>query len=235
MRRGRAAAAAALAAAVALAAVPALAEEPGRLTVIGRASADVVPDTAAVSVAVERRAPSAGAALDQNSQAAGRVVALAKDLGAEVSTSAVTLQPVMRPVREATGAFREVPDGYEATNAVEIRLSDPGRLGDLLRRLTEGGADRIGGVTFGLRDASAAEDEVRAGAMRDAIRQAETLARAGAFRLGRIERVLAPPRDAGAAPVARMRAAGAAKQAVPVAAGTVAVNAAVEVTWSIAP
>ncbi|ACL56703.1 SIMPL domain-containing protein [Methylobacterium nodulans] len=214
---------------------PAAAEDPGRISVIGRASAEVPPDHASVEIAVERRAPSAAAALDQNSEAARKLIAFAKEFGAEVSTSAVTLRPVTRPVRDPNGPVREVPDGYQATNAVQIRLTDLGRLGELMRRTLDGGADRIGGVTFGLRDAAKAESEVRKAAVKDAIRQAETLAEAAGLRLGRIETIVSPARSEPPVYAGRAFAAKARGPSVPVEAGTVEVSATVEVTWVIAP
>ncbi|MFE1599160.1 SIMPL domain-containing protein [Methylobacterium sp. ID0610] len=215
-----------------LAAGPAAADEPGRISVIGRASAEVPADTASVEIAVERRAPSAAAALDRNSEAARKVAAFAKEFGAEVATTAVTLRPVTRPSRDPNGA--EVPDGYQASNAVQIRLADLGRLGELMRRTLDGGADRIGGVTFGLRDAAKAEGEARAAAVKDAIRQAETLAEAAGLRLGRIERIVSPARSEVPVYAGRAFAAKARAPSVPVEAGTVEVGATVEITWVIA-
>ncbi|ACA19140.1 protein of unknown function DUF541 [Methylobacterium sp. 4-46] len=230
MRRALAAAALAL-----LLAGPAAAQEAGRIRVIGRASTALPPDEVTVTIAVERRGPSAAAALDQNSEAARRLIDLAKEFGAEVSTSAVTLQPLTRPAREPGGTVRDAPDGYLAVNAVQIRLAEPGRLGDLMRRTVDGGADRINGVSFGLRDPARAEDEARAAAVADAVRQAETLARAASLRLGRIEAIVSPPRSDAPVPLGRAFAAKARGPAVPIEAGTVEVSAAVEVTWTIAP
>ncbi|MET7245123.1 SIMPL domain-containing protein [Methylobacterium sp. EM32] len=221
---------------------PALAEDgPGRISVIGRATREVAPDFATVEIAVESRGQTPTAALDQNSAAARKVVELAGEFGIagpDLATAAVSLRPVSKTVREPGGQMRDVPDGYQASNAVSVRVRDLKRLGAVMRRLLDGGADRIGGVAFGLSDPSQTENAVRADAVRDGKRQAETLAEAAGTRLGRLESLVSPPRETAPAPMhARAFAAKAAPGglAVPVEPGTLTVEAAVEVTYRVAP
>ncbi|KMO13749.1 hypothetical protein SQ03_21150 [Methylobacterium platani JCM 14648] len=216
-------------------------EAPGRISVIGRASREVAPDFATVEVAVESRGATPAAALDQNSAAARKVAELAGEFGIkgpDLATAAVSLRPLAKTVRDPGGEMRDVPDGYQATNAVSLRVRDLTRLGALMRRMIDGGADRIGGVSFGLADPGQAENAVRADAVRDARRQAETLAEAAGTRLGRIESLVSPPREGAAVPMhARSFAAKAAPGgvAVPIEPGTLTVEAVVEATYQAAP
>jgi uncharacterized protein YggE len=214
---------------------------PGRISVVGRASREVAPDFATVEIAVESRGPTPAAALDQNSTAARKVAELAGEFGIagpDLATASVSLRPGSKTVREPGGQMRDVPDGYQASNAVTVRVRDLKRLGALMRRLLDGGADRIGGVAFGLAEPGQSENAVRAEAVRDARRQAETLAEAAGLRLGRLESIVSPPREGAPAPVhsrayaAKMSAGGV---AVPVEPGTLTVEAAVEVTYMVAP
>ncbi|WP_298955632.1 SIMPL domain-containing protein [uncultured Methylobacterium sp.] len=226
--------------AVLLLAGPAAAEEPGRIVVTGQASAEVAPDFATVEVAVETRGATPAAALDQSSAAAAKVVALAREFGAagpDVATTAVVLRPATRSQRDPNGSVREVADGYQAVNAVRIRLRDLPRLGALVRRIIDTGADRINGIGFGLLDPARAEAGIEAEAVRDARRRAETLADAAGLRLGRVERITTSPQGAVPPPypMARALAAKAPGASVPVEPGTVEVAASVEVTWAIAP
>ncbi|KTS25295.1 hypothetical protein NS228_04705 [Methylobacterium indicum] len=221
---------------------PAFADEPpGRIGVIGRASREVAPDFATVEVAVESRGATPAAALDQNSAAARKVVELAGEFGItgpDLATAAVSLRPATKTVRDPGGQMRDVPDGYQATNAVSVRVRDLKRLGALMRRLLDGGADRIGGVAFGLTDPGQAENAVRADAVRDAKRQAETLAEAAGLRLGRLESLVSPPLQGAAMPMqARAFAAKGVPGglAVPVEPGTLTVEASVEATYAVAP
>ena len=214
----------------------------GRISVVGRARSEVAPDFAAVEIGVEVRGATPAAALDGASTAAKALLALAAEFkvpDADLGTSAVTLQPVTRSVRQADGSFAEKPDGYRAANTVRVRLADMGRLGDLMRRALETGANRIEGVSFGLRDPDAAESAVRVAAMKDATAQAARLAEAAGITLGRVLAIRSPA-GAGSpayppmpAPMARLAKATGAP--VPLVAGTIETAAEVSATFAIAP
>ena len=213
----------------------------GRISVVGRARSEVAPDFASVEIGVEVRGATPAAALDGASTAAKALLALAAEFkvpDADLGTSAVTLQPVTRSVRQADGSFTEKPDGYRAANTVRVRLADMGRLGDLMRRALDGGANRIDGVGFGLRDPDAAESAVRSAAMKDARLQAERLAEAAGVTLGRVVSIQSPatassPPIAFAAPAPMRAKRGGAP--VPLVAGTIETAADVAATFAIAP
>jgi hypothetical protein len=225
-------------------ALPAVAQDggappEGRITVIGRARAELVPDFASVEIGVETRAKTPSAALDGTSKAAAGIIALAGSFGvadADVGTSAVTLQALTRPLRQPDGTIAEQADGYRAANVVRIRLADMGRLGELMRRALDAGANRIEGVGFGLKDPDGAEADLRVSAMKDAVAQAGRLAEAAGLRLGAVIAIQSPPQ--GAAPPAFASAAPLrAKRglAVPLAAGAIEAGADVAATFAIRP
>lgn len=232
----------ALAAALMLAlAVPAAADEEGRIRVIGRASAERAPDFASVEVGVESRGATPAAALDAASRAAKGVIASAREMGvpeADIGTTSITLQARTRTVHQPDGTVREQPDGYTAGNLVRVRLSEMGKLGELLRRALDSGANRIDGIAFGLRDPSAAEADVQSAAMKDARAQAERLAEAAGVRLGPALAITSPPRSEGARPMPYAMAAKAAaprgRTAVPIEAGSIETAAEVEAVFAIA-
>jgi uncharacterized protein YggE len=213
----------------------------GRISVVGRARSESAPDFAAVEIGVEAKGATPAAALDAASAAVRAVLTLAAEFKvpeADLRTSAVTLQPVTRSIRQPDGSFAEKPDGYRATNSVRVRLSDMARLGDLMRRALDGGANRIDGVGFGLRDPEAAEAAMRGAAMKDARAQAEQLAQAAGVNLGRVVSIQSPatgtaPPMAFAAP-APMRAKRGGTP-VPLVAGTIETGAEVSATFAIAP
>ena len=116
------------------------------------------------------------------------MIALAAEFGVkegDIGTTAVTLQPVTRTIRQPDGTVTEKSDGYRAANQVRLRLAEMGRLGDLMRRALDAGANRIDSVAFGLNDPDAAASAVRVAAMKDASAQAARLAEAAGVRLGR--------------------------------------------------
>ncbi|MGU3360635.1 SIMPL domain-containing protein [Methylobacterium sp. M6A4_1b] len=213
----------------------------GRISVVGRARSEVAPDFASVEIGVEARGATPAVALDGASTAAKAILVLAAEFQvpeADLGTSAVTLQPVTRSVRQSDGTFTEKPDGYRASNTVRVRLADMGRLGDLMRRALDGGANRIDGVSFGLRDPDTAESAMRSAAMKDARAQAERLAEAAGVTLGRVVSIQSPatgspPPIAFAAPAPMRSKRGGAP--VPLVAGTIETAADVAATFAIAP
>jgi uncharacterized protein YggE len=218
-------------------ALPASAQEPARpqpgtIEVVGHASAAVTPDEATVQVGVSTRAPSAAAALDQNSAAARTISDAAKAFGiapADIRTTNVSLSPTYRMVREPGGGSQQQPDGYQAENAVEVRVRDLSKLGEFLRRTLEGGANRINGLAFGLSNPRSATEQVRREAVADAFRQANLLADAAGVKLGPVRRIsFGTTPQPGPRPMVRMGAA-----AVPVEGGNLDLTADVEMIWAI--
>ena len=223
-----------------LAVAPAAAQtvQPERITVLGRATVERAPDYAAVQVGVTNRAATPAAALDENSAIAARIVAFAKQFGVEardLRTASVNLSPVTKPVREPNGGYRQEPDGYQASNTVQVRLRDIARLGAFTRDVLNQGANQIAGVSFGLSDPDKAADDALALAVEDATRKAGRLAEAAKVKLGRLQQIVYPPRassvgrfEAAAAPSAR-----AMRTDVPVEAGALELSAEVEMTWAL--
>lgn len=211
----------------------------GRISVVGRAQAQVPPDFAAVEIGVETKGATPAAALDGSSATAAALLALAAAFGlgeADIGTTAVTLQPATRPVRQSDGTVAEKPDGYRAANIVRIRLADMARLGELMRRALDAGANRIEGVGFGLRDPEAAQAAMQAAAMRDARAQAARLAEAAGVSLGPVASIQSLPR--GGTPLAMAAAPMRARRGgppVPLAAGSIETGAEVAASFCIAP
>ncbi|WP_411901593.1 SIMPL domain-containing protein [Methylorubrum thiocyanatum] len=223
------------------AASPAAADdESGRIRVIGRASQEVAPDFASVEIGVESRGATPAAALDAASQAAKGIVATAKELGvaeADIGTSAVTLQPRIKNVRLPDGTMGEREDGYTASNRVRVRLAEMGRLGELMRRTLDSGANRIQGISFGLRDPAAADAAVQVAAVKDAKAQAERIAEATGVKLGSVIAIDSPPRTESPRPMpyglAMKAAAPRGRTAVPVEAGSIETSAEVDAVFAI--
>ena len=214
--------------------------EPGRISVVGQATLEVAPDFAAVQIGIVSKAPTAPAALADNSAAVARTIALAKGMGVEpreIATSAVTLSQAFKMVRNAGGGEQQ-PDGYQAQNLVTVRLADMAKLGEFMQGAVQGGANRIDGVSFGLKEPGRAEREAGAAATRDAVERAKAIAEAAGVALGPIERITTPARADRTAvpppfPALRMAAADSRAKAVPIEAGTITVTADVEVVWAL--
>lgn len=215
-------------------------DETGRIRVIGRASQEVAPDFASVEIGVETGGATPAAALDAASQAAKGIVASAREMGvaeADIGTSSITLQPRTKTVRQPDGTMGERDDGYTAGNRVRVRLAEMGKLGELMRRTLESGANRIQGISFGLRDPAAAEAAVQVAAVKDARAQAERIAEATGVKLGTVISIESPPRAESPRPMpygmAMKAAAPRGRTAVPVVAGSIETSAEVDAVFAI--
>jgi uncharacterized protein YggE len=128
------------------------------------------PDRALITVTVETRAKNPRDAQRLNAEA---MTAVQQRLTqAQLPRDAVrTLGYDLEQEFDFTGG-RRVPREFVARNAIEVRVDDMTRVGELLDVAVQGGATSISGVRFDLQDREKAE--------RDALRLAVTDARARA-------------------------------------------------------
>ena len=225
-----------------LAAAPARADDAcdHTISVTGRAASSRAPDFAEVTISVETKAPNPAAALDAASKAVAGVVALGRDLGvpeADIGTSAVVLEAATRTITRPNGTVESQADGYRAANAVTIRLADMSRLGDLLRRALDAGANRIDAIGFGLKEPEKVDAELQVAAAKDARARAAELAEAVGTKLGRLcslsgsDSAAPPPMPMAAQ--ARLKAPAPGRR-VPIAAGTIESRSAVSASFAVA-
>jgi hypothetical protein len=227
-----------------LAAVPAYAQEAvrpasgPRLVVTGRGTIEAAPDHATVSIGVTARAATAAAAIDETSNAAAKVAEAARAFGIEgrdIRTGHVSLQPIYRNIRDASGNPQQQIERFQASNSVQVRLRDLARVGEFLRRGVGEGANQIGSLSFGLAERDRAARQAEAAAFADAKAQAASLASAAGIKLGRIEEIRTGQHGGGPVRPLRMEMRAAAAPDVPVEPGSVELSAEVEVTWALEP
>lgn len=194
-------------AALAQPAVPPVTVAPGNtlLTVSAEGRSLRQPDLAVFTAGVTTQGQTAAAALGENSQAMTRVVAALRRAGVaerDIQTSNLSISPVYAdPNRDAMLAARasgqpfipppptqQVPRiiGYQASNTVSVRQRDLANFGRVIDTLAAAGANQINGPNFQLDDNSAALNEARVEAIRNAREQAELYARATGLRVQRI-------------------------------------------------
>lgn len=174
------------------------------------------PDQATISLGVTTEAPTAVEAMQANSQRMSATVATLKAQGIadrDIQTSGLSLQAQYayeqnRPPRLT---------GYNAANQVTVVVRDLGRLGGVIDRLVQAGANQISGISFGLANPKAAEDEARREAVKALADKAGLYAQATGYHVGRLVSLsesggyaVPPPR-----PLVMMRMAAAAAPAPP--------------------
>ncbi|MGQ0673936.1 MAG: SIMPL domain-containing protein [Hyphomicrobium sp.] len=235
MRQAVAAGAFAAAALVLAVVVPAMAGESEMqrtvtVTATGEVGAD--PDMARVTSGVISEATTAREALDRNSATMQKVIAGLKSTGIEakdIQTTSFHVEPRYTQPRDGQVA---VINGYRVVNQLDIRIRDLSRLGELLDQLIVLGANQMGGLSFEVSRAETLNDEARQAAIANARRRAELYAAAAGARVGDVIAISEDTSFSGPRPFAMARKAMA--DAVPVEAGTQALEARVTVVWSLA-
>jgi uncharacterized protein YggE len=151
----------------------------------GEALVRRAPDRAFVTVTVETRAKSPRDAQRQNAEAM-TVVQQRLDQARVPKDAIRTLGYDLQQEFDFPQG-RRVPREFVARNAVEVRVDDIARVGELLDLGVQGGATSIGGVRFDIKDRDAVEKE----ALRLAVVDARTRAEAAASGAGRsVERII---------------------------------------------
>lgn len=191
------------------------------------------PDRAWVTIAAESRAKTPGEVQKLNADAMSAVMQKLKGVGlpAEaIRTAAYELRPEFDYVNN-----RQTLRGYLARNAVEVRVDDLPKLGEVLDVAVGAGATSVSGIRFDLKDRSSAEQMALQRAVGDARSQADTAAQAAGMKVERVVRIevhrdapMPPPR-----PMMAMRAEMAVSSEPPMAPGELEIKATVTITAAI--
>jgi hypothetical protein len=148
------------------------------ITVGGEGEASAPPDVAYVTVGVQTQNDSAAAAVAENSRRLAAVLDAMRGRGLasrDLQTSGLNVTPQFDRNQQITG--------YQATNNVTITVNDVDGAGELLDAALAAGANRIGGLHFGIRDTSALHDQALTDAARVARERADALATALGLRV----------------------------------------------------
>lgn len=215
-----------------------LAEDAARrsisMTGIGEVTAK--PDIAHISLGVVSEAKTAGAALSKNSSAMRKVIDELKAAGLagkDIQTSGFSVQPQYFYDKKNRRRPREII-GYSVSNRVTATVRDLTRLGTVMDRIVQVGANQMNNIRFAIADPKPLFDEARKRAMEDAIGKASLYTLAAGVKLGAITQIaegsINYPRPR---TVARAAFRQAAEAAVPVEAGEQKMSIRVNVTWTI--
>lgn len=205
--------------------------ESGRLTLTGVGIVQAEPDMASLQLGVATEARTAAEALDENSAATGEILTLLSEIGIEredIQTSNLSLQPLWDS-RSSGSPSRLV--GYRVDNTVGLTVRSLGDLGVILDDLVASGANQLYGLSFGVQEPGPLEDDARRAAIKEAQRKAAIYAEAAGVTLGALLSI-SEPGAARSAPV-DMPMIEMARSAVPVAAGSVDIQAEVVLVYAI--
>ena len=161
------------------------ASQPDVVVTTGVATVQRAPDRAFITVTVETRAKTPRDAQRLNAEAMTAVQQRLEQ--ARVPKEALRTQGVDLQQEFDFSGGKRVPQDFAARNAIDVRVDEIGRVGELLDVAVQGGATSLGGVRFDLRDRDTAERE----ALRLAVADGRARADAAAAATGRaVDRVI---------------------------------------------
>lgn len=203
------------------------------ITVHGSGRITMKPDTATFSVGIDAQAKTAADAMAQASAKMNAIIDALKAKGvadADRQTTQISLSPTYD---YNNGNERPRLTGYMASQSLSVKVRSIGKTGELIDGAVDAGANQVGGISFSVDDPSAATDEARTSAVKDARHRAEALAQAAGVSLGA---AISITESGGTAPppiyYAQGMAAGADK-ATPVDPGTTELSIEVDVVFAI--
>lgn len=143
------------------------------------------PDMATITFGVVTEAPTAAAAMAQNAERMNQVMAALRRAGIaerDVQTSGLNLSAQYDYVQNEPPRLR----GYQASNQVTVVINDLSKVGSTADAVVSAGVNQINGISFGLKDPTAAENQARQIAVRNLQAKAALYAQALGVPLGGI-------------------------------------------------
>ncbi|MCV6596174.1 MAG: SIMPL domain-containing protein [Mangrovicoccus sp.] len=209
------------------------AEHAPQITVTGAATTQAAPDMAILEFGAGLRADTAQAAMDEAGAITAALLQAMQDQGvdaADIQTRRVGLRPIFS--RDGQGYSSGVPAGFEASSMLSVQVRDLSKLSEIYGAASAAGATDFQGLRFDLADPSEAHREARLAAVADAKARAEAYAEAAGLELGAVLSMGEPGQMGGPVP---MRAAMMmdATEGMPVAPGSVSINAQITVVYAL--
>ena len=164
--------------------VHAMAERPA-LNLSAYGEVRTAPDMATISFGVVTEAATAAEAMSQNAARMNQVMAALRRAGIaerDVQTSGLNLSAQYDYVQNEPPRLR----GYQANNRVTVTINDLARVGTTADAVVAAGVNQIDGISFGLKDSTAAENQARQIAVRNLQAKAALYAQALGVELGGI-------------------------------------------------
>lgn len=154
--------------------------------VTGTGRLELKPDTASVSFATVNEARTAKEAYKQAAKTANEMVSKLKAVGIEETEVRTSIN--LQPIYDYSGKYPKVVNYNGSVDfSVDTRKID--LVGDLVDAIVEAGANRIGGISFRLKDPAAFEKKVLDAALEDAKQKADGIAARTGARIVGVKRV----------------------------------------------
>jgi len=208
--------------------------QPARtLNVSGSGKVFMTPDLAYVTIGVHTEGYEASAVVEENNQKSQDVNEALKALGIapkDIQTTNFSIYPQQEYDNEGkpTGKIKYIVD-----NSVQVTVRDLEKIGEVLDKSVQAGANSISGIQFDVADKTAAQSAARKAAVDDAYAKAVELAEAAGVTLGPVQ-TISEFTSTSPRPMYDMRAAAPmAESSVPVEAGQMSLVIEVNIVYQI--
>jgi len=189
-----------------------------------------------VRLGIETQDRSLQRAQEENARIMNAVIAAIRRLNIperNIQTASFTVFPLYQPRDRERPELGDVLTGYRVSNVVSVRIEDVGRVGAVVDAAMGAGANRVEGVSFGIRDEAPLRERALREATQEARRKAQTLAQAAGVRLVRIQTVSEGGVSVTAPPMSLERFAAAEAAPTPILPGEVQIRANVSISYVI--
>lgn len=157
---------------------------PREITISANGHAFIVPDIALIRLGVTAEGFDIGKITEENTGKMNKIIGEIKTIGVEdkdIKTTNYNLSP-----RYDYSRGSRIFQGYTLTQQISVKVRDFAKIGDILSRATNSGANLIGDFQFTIEDENSAKQLARADAIQKAKGQAESIAKQSGLSLGKI-------------------------------------------------
>ncbi|MBU4369255.1 SIMPL domain-containing protein [Patescibacteria group bacterium] len=154
--------------------------------VSAQAEVYVKPDTAQISLGVEKQAKTVSQAQKEVNEVNSEIIKNLKELGVKeekIKTTRYSITP--RYERERASGKQNLV-GYQASVSILVKTKDFDKLNEIIDQATASGANQINSLSFVLEDEEAAEAEARDIAIAKAKEKAKAIAKVSGLTLGKL-------------------------------------------------
>lgn len=163
--------------------------EQDRFSVLGSGTVYAKADIANLEVGLKTGAKkTASEATTESTSKMNDIIAELKKLGIsekDIKTTNYNLNPVYNYTNERGQELV----GYEVTQNITLKIRDLSKIGDVISKTTEKGANQIGNINFTIDDEFALKNQARELAIQKAQEKAKLIAKQSGMRLGEVKSV----------------------------------------------
>lgn len=157
---------------------------PRTITISAQGKVTATPDTARMSMSVVSDGKTAQEVQQKNTEAMNKVIAFVKSNGVkdeDVKTTSYNLYPKYDYIEG-----RQAAAGYSLNQALEVKIRDIKKAGEIITGAVGAGANQVFGVEFFVDDPEGLKSQARVQALEKARAKAKESAKAAKVRLGKI-------------------------------------------------